>query len=71
MDHRSSSDRALRFWAVPAPSARASRVVKLYNPKRVSPFSLLFVRGKLTKRWEGFQAADLAGIERDIKARLR
>jgi peroxiredoxin len=48
-----------------------SRVVKLYNPKRVVPFSLLLVRGKLRKTWEGFQTSDLGGMERAIRQALK
>ena len=44
-----------------------SQVVRLYNPKRATPFSLLFSRdGKVLSRRSTFQASDLPDIEKEI-----
>lgn len=43
------------------------QVVRLYNPKRATPFSVLFDRaGKMIKTRSAFQISDLPEIEKEI-----
>ena len=48
-----------------------SRIVKLYNPKRALPFSVLIKKGKVLKTRAAFQVSDLPLIEKEILAALK
>jgi len=48
-----------------------SRAVKLYNPRRSLPFSVLIKKGKVIKKRASFQVSDLPEIEKEIKAALK
>lgn len=44
-----------------------SQVVKLYNPKRAQPFSVLMKNGKVVKTREAFHVSDLPHIRKEIE----
>ncbi len=48
----------------------ASRLVKLYNPKRTLPFSVMIKGNKILKTRATFQVSDVPQIEKEIKAAL-
>jgi peroxiredoxin len=45
---------------------KETRIVKLYNPKRAAPFSVLIKRGKVVRTREGFHVSDLPAIEKEV-----
>ena len=46
-------------------------ISKLFNPKRATPYSVIIKKGKKVKEREGFQVADIAGMEAELKALLK
>ncbi len=44
----------------------SSHIVRLYNPKKAAPFSVIIKKGKIIKKREGFQLSDLPSIEKEI-----
>jgi peroxiredoxin len=46
---------------------RDSRVLKLYNPKRILPLNILIKRGRAMKTREGFRISDLPAIEKEVR----
>lgn len=50
---------------------KETRIVKLYNPKRSAPFSVLISRGRVVKTREGFQVSDLPAVEKEIVDHLK
>ena len=50
---------------------KESRISRLFNPKRATPFSVFIKNGKKVKVREGFQISDVKGMEKELKDLLK
>ena len=50
---------------------KESRVSRLFNPKRATPFSVILQKGKKVKVREGFQISDVKLMEKEIQDLLK
>lgn len=48
-----------------------SRISKLFNPKRATPFSVFIKKGKKVKVREGFQISDVKSMEKELVELLK
>ena len=50
---------------------KESRISRLFNPKRATPFSVILKHGKKVKVREGFQISDVKLMEKEIRDLLK
>ncbi len=50
---------------------KESRISRLFNPKRATPFSVILKKGKKVKVREGFQISDVKLMEQEIRDLLK